>query len=63
MINLDDISTATLRILDNQGRLVSEQTLQTGENELSLSAYSAGIYLFQILTEEGSMVQKVFKHE
>ena len=63
MINLDDISTATLRIMDNQGRLVSEQTLQTGENELSLSAYSAGIYLFQILTEEGSMIQKVFKHE
>ncbi len=63
MIDLDDIKTATLIIMDNQGRLVSEQTLETGENELSLSTYSAGIYLFQILTEEGSMIQKVMKHE
>ncbi len=54
VIKLEMRETATLQILDGQGRVVLEQRLSAGQNHLGIAALSNGLYLVRT---EGSTIR------
>ena len=52
---------STLRILDTQGQLVMNTKLEDREEQISMNEHPQGVYLLQIVSEEGTVTQKIIK--
>ncbi len=54
-------NSAVLTIRDVQGKEISTSAIISGEN-ISLNELPAGVYLFEVVTEKGSVVKRVVKN-
>jgi hypothetical protein len=48
-------------LFDFQGRLIRKIDINSGIYKLDMSSYSRGIYLIQIITQDGNFMQKIIK--
>ena len=53
------LHNAHLSLIDIMGRIVYEQTLVDGQNELIHLSLENGVYLIQLITDEGTQLEKV----
>jgi len=62
--NLTIESSGTIKILelfDFQGRLIRKIDINSGLYNLDMSTYSRGIYLIEVVTQDGNFVHKIIK--
>lgn len=55
------IRKSSYSIIDVFGKLVKTGKVESGENELDLKNYEAGIYFLQIKNDSGSLIKKIIK--
>ena len=55
------LTAAVLRIYDQRGALILTQPLGGTQQELSLVACSAGVYVVQVHSAEGSFAERVVR--
>jgi len=51
-----DLNNKTLRVLDLQGRLILSEDLNPGQNTISVASMKRGLYVIQILDQNGQLV-------
>ena len=61
-IELKDLTAVQLQIIDINGRVLEILNLNNSKNTINLEQLQAGIYLFQINTNEGTTTTKVIKN-
>ncbi|MEM6346194.1 MAG: DUF4465 domain-containing protein [Bacteroidota bacterium] len=60
-VDWDQFGTAEAAILNLQGTIVRRSRLEQGSNQISVADLSAGIYLLQVNSQEGSSTQRFVK--
>jgi len=60
-IEIRNVNDAQLQLYSSSGQLLQSQSLQRGDNQLSMGSYSSGIYLVRVETKDGVSVVKVGK--
>jgi hypothetical protein len=51
----------SLEVLDLNGRVIKSQRVNGISSELSIAEFSAGVYLLKVISDEGSITQKIIK--
>ena len=52
---------SAVKLYNLQGRLLTQQALQSLSANISLSAYPAGIYIVQVVNQQGVSIHKIIK--
>nr|WP_262480582.1 LamG-like jellyroll fold domain-containing protein [Algibacter lectus] len=60
-IDVDNLTTAKLQVLDLTGKIINNETLESITNSIDITKYPSGVYMFKIITTEGTTIKKVIK--
>ena len=60
-IDVDNLTTAKLQVLDITGKIIKNETLESITNSIDITKYPSGVYMFKIITTEGTTIKKVIK--
>lgn len=61
-IEFDNLSNAKLQVLDFNGRVLMNQSLNNTSNTVNTNNLPSGMYLFKVTSDEGSATRKVIKN-
>jgi len=56
-----DTEMSAVKLYNLQGRLLTQQTMQSLSASISLSSYPASIYIVQIINQQGTSTHKIIK--
>ena len=60
-IKLNDLSNASLEVIDYAGKVAHKQPLNDVDNNINIEQLATGVYLFKVNSSEGSLISKVVK--
>ncbi|NHN28103.1 T9SS type A sorting domain-containing protein [Flavobacterium jejuense] len=60
-IEVNNLTNATLQVLDITGKILMNQSLNTSSNNVDVSQLPTGLYLFKVSSNEGTTTSKIVK--
>ncbi|WP_067145006.1 LamG-like jellyroll fold domain-containing protein [Pseudotamlana agarivorans] len=61
IVSINDLTNVKLQILDITGKILENRILNSNSNSINIAKYPSGMYLFKVVTDNGTLINKVIK--